>query len=145
MKTRYRILIGVVVAGLTVAGAALLVGEKGLRSGGGWVVDRYFAHRYEGVRRVTTTALAARLQSSDPPLLFDVRTPAEYDVSHLAGARNVPPGTDIEALLADVSKDRAVVVYCSVGGRSAITDPAMTMFHSVSARGPPWSVASACW
>ena len=50
-------------------------------------------------------------------MLLDVREPAEYAVSHLAGARQVEPGTDPATL--DLPMDSRVVTYCSVGYRSA--------------------------
>jgi rhodanese-related sulfurtransferase len=56
----------------------------------------------------------------DAPLL-DVRTPAEFDQSHLAGARNAdvmaPDFLErVEAL--NLGKDRPVYVYCRSGNRS---------------------------
>lgn len=55
-----------------------------------------------------------------PPLLLDVREPAEFAISHLAGARNVPWGSDWQLELKDIPKTRAIVVYCSIGYRSAV-------------------------
>ena len=55
-------------------------------------------------------------------VLLDARGPDEYAVSHLPGARRVDPDADAAALgsaLADVDRRRPVVVYCSVGARSA--------------------------
>lgn len=49
-------------------------------------------------------------------MLIDVRQPAEYDVSHLPGALNAATATDIEEI--GISKERAIVVYCSIGYRS---------------------------
>ncbi len=51
-------------------------------------------------------------------MLVDVRTPEEFAVSHLAGARRVDPEAGAEALAA-LPRDTAIVVYCSVGWRSA--------------------------
>ena len=51
------------------------------------------------------------------PLLLDVREVEEYAVSHLPGAVQVPPG-EVPAWLDTVSRQRPVVVYCSVGYRS---------------------------
>lgn len=51
-------------------------------------------------------------------LLIDVRHPSEYAVSHIPGAINL---TDAQAIaeLAE-QNDKPVVVYCSVGYRSAV-------------------------
>jgi len=61
--------------------------------------------------------------SSDPPLLLDVRQAQEFEVSHLFGAVNVNPSASVESLadgvLQGVSKDHRIVTYCSVGVRSA--------------------------
>lgn len=91
----------------------------------GWqAVDREVRARYPDVRGLSTEAFAAWLgdASRPPPLLLDARTPAEVAVSHLAGARHVDPDASADALgaaLADVDRQRPVVVYCSVGWRSA--------------------------
>lgn len=57
-----------------------------------------------------------------PPLLLDVREPAEFAVSHLAGARNVPWGSDWQRAFKDmdIPKTQAIVVYCSIGYRSSV-------------------------
>ncbi|MFA5950092.1 MAG: rhodanese-like domain-containing protein [Hyphomicrobium sp.] len=52
--------------------------------------------------------------------IVDVREPEEFAVSHIPGAINIPLETPDEALLAAVPSDRTVVVYCSIGHRSAI-------------------------
>ena len=85
-------------------------------------VERDVAARYPDVPTVTTGALAARLEAPDAPVLLDARTPAEYAVSHLPGARRVDPDATAAELaegLEGVGRDREVVVYCAVGVRSA--------------------------
>lgn len=51
-------------------------------------------------------------------LLLDTRTPAEYRVSHLQGARFIDFDSYEQADFAGVSRQQTVVVYCSVGYRS---------------------------
>jgi rhodanese-related sulfurtransferase len=70
------------------------------------------------VRWIETGDLARALERpvSERPLLLDARTPAEHALSHLVGARRVAP--DLADL--DLSKDTPLVVYCSVGYRSAL-------------------------
>jgi rhodanese-related sulfurtransferase len=50
--------------------------------------------------------------------LLDVRSPAEFAAGHLDGAVLVPVD-ELGARLAEVPRDRPVVVYCRSGGRSA--------------------------
>ena len=76
------------------------------------------------VEALSTDSLAAWLD--DParpaPLLLDAREPDEYAVSHLPGAVWVDPDATADTLaarFAAVDPQRPVVVYCSVGYRSA--------------------------
>ncbi len=55
----------------------------------------------------------------EPPLLLDVRTAAEFNVSHLAGAVRVDPSARGSQLTPFLKGDRPLVVYCSVGYRSS--------------------------
>ena len=70
------------------------------------------------VPTVAPAALAHELQQPPAPLLLDVRTPAEYRVSHLRGARFVPFDSLAVETFAGVDRRQPVVVYCSVGYRS---------------------------
>ena len=70
------------------------------------------------VPTVPATELARELQQATPPLLLDVRTPAEFRVSHLAGARFVDFDSVSTVQFADLDRAQPVVVYCSVGLRS---------------------------
>jgi rhodanese-related sulfurtransferase len=86
----------------------------------GWsLVNAKIRHEFPDVKRISTTELAAWLSDHGrpAPLLLDVRTQAEYDVSHLPNAEQVEP--DAPASAVDAPKDRAIVTYCSVGYRSA--------------------------
>lgn len=74
--------------------------------------------RFPDVARVSTGELAAWLADGSRPalLLFDARTREEFDVSHLPGAESLPH----DAGELPASEGRPVVVYCSVGYRSAM-------------------------
>jgi rhodanese-related sulfurtransferase len=76
--------------------------------------------KFPGVKQLSTTNLAAWLAdaSRPQPQLLDVRTPKEYAVSHLVGARQISPNAKAEAVLDTLDQQRPVVVYCSVGYRS---------------------------
>lgn len=63
---------------------------------------------------------AKRWVENEGALLLDVRTAAEFAAGHLPKAKNIPVG-ELEAKLAEIgSKDRAIVVYCQSGSRSAV-------------------------
>jgi rhodanese-related sulfurtransferase len=51
--------------------------------------------------------------------LVDVRTTAEYEAGHLAGARHVPLD-QIPSVAAELDANRPLVFYCRVGERSAL-------------------------
>jgi len=77
--------------------------------------------RFPQVAQISTGALAAWL--GDParaaPRLLDVRTAAEYAVSHLPGARRVEPGVAPPRWLVALAHDTPMVAYCAVGYRSS--------------------------
>jgi len=52
-------------------------------------------------------------------LLLDVRTPAEFEGVHLAGAKNIPVGELSKRLDEVGSRETPVLVYCRSGGRSS--------------------------
>lgn len=89
------------------------------RGGIGWsIVDWKIAHDFPEVKRITPPELAAWLQDAQrkPPVLLDVRTAAEYEVSHLKNAQRVQPDSPASAI--QLLKDQPIVTYCSVGYRS---------------------------
>lgn len=49
--------------------------------------------------------------------LLDVRQPKEYEAGHLAGAILIPL-KELPERLAELEKEKPVIVYCAVGGRS---------------------------
>jgi rhodanese-related sulfurtransferase len=73
-----------------------------------------------GGRWVDTATLAGWMSGRDGRalVLLDARAPAEFEVSHLRGARRVDPEMRDVAALA-LPAGATIVVYCSVGYRSA--------------------------
>jgi rhodanese-related sulfurtransferase len=66
--------------------------------------------------------LARLMAGKHKPLIFDVREPGEFAVSHLARAVRVDLAADPDAFVkatAPRAKGAAVVFYCTVGARSA--------------------------
>jgi rhodanese-related sulfurtransferase len=85
-----------------------------------WIAAKEFIRfKFPGVQTIATSDLAAWLKRKDvdKPLLLDARTPQEYAVSHLRGAKLIP--ANLEELTCDRAKP--IVVYCSIGYRSAAT------------------------
>jgi rhodanese-related sulfurtransferase len=59
------------------------------------------------------------LQSNTNIQLVDVRTPQEYNSGYVKDAVNFNfNGPDFEKQIAQLDKNRPVMVYCAVGGRS---------------------------
>lgn len=51
--------------------------------------------------------------------IVDVRSPAEFRAGSYPGARNIPL-QELETRMAEIQKDRPVVVFCASGARSAM-------------------------
>jgi rhodanese-related sulfurtransferase len=82
------------------------------------VVKRLIQQKFPTVERISTGQLASWLASDlPPPVLIDARKPEEYAVSHLPGAHHLPTLAAVQQ--STVSAEAAIVVYCSVGYRSA--------------------------
>ncbi len=79
--------------------------------------------KFSSVHQMTTGELVQEWADSiqTQPLILDARTEAEYTVSHLTAARQIDVTSDLTttSALENVSKDTSIVVYCSVGYRSA--------------------------
>ena len=74
------------------------------------------------VEHVDINAVARGIaRQTNKPVLFDVRTLEEFEVSHLPGAIRLDPDTDPKTFLRDygglLEKER-VIFYCSTGRRS---------------------------
>lgn len=63
------------------------------------------------------TILSAREAVSKGAVIIDVRTPKEFAQGHVHGAINIPIETIVKTV-ADVPKNKTVVVYCASGNRS---------------------------
>ena len=92
----------------------------GCRSVDWFLLKRALRAKFSDVDWITTQELAAWLHSKErpAPVLLDVRTPAEWEVSHLAGARRVDPEASAAEAGSGLPKGTPIVAYCSVGYRS---------------------------
>ena len=89
----------------------------------GWTALQKSLHRkFPAVTWIQPPTLEDWLKDSQraPPVLLDVRTPAEYAVSHLRGARRVEAGAPVSLAVGDLRPDTPIVTYCAVGYRSAV-------------------------
>ncbi|HEV2247322.1 MAG TPA: rhodanese-like domain-containing protein [Terriglobia bacterium] len=77
--------------------------------------------QFPSVRQLSTAELAAWLGRTNGlhPMLLDARSPAEYAVSHLPGARLADAKAPAARLLSGLGTNQAIVVYCSIGYRSS--------------------------
>lgn len=82
------------------------------------VIEGRIERTHPGLPTTTTARLAERLARGEGVVLIDARSEAEYAVSHLPDAQRLDPDAPASAL-ADVPRQTPVVVYCSVGWRSA--------------------------
>ena len=101
---------------LVIAATVALISCQSVR----WKIVKSKTRRaFPGVAQLSTGKLSAWTNDPrrQPPVLLDVRTKAEYKVSHLAHAIRVEPGSDPAAL--QLSGDQPIVTYCSVGYRSS--------------------------
>ena len=69
------------------------------------------------VREIEPTALADQLKTEAPPVVIDVREPYEYAIAHMDGI--LMPQDTVAERVADIPRDRPVVVHCRSGIRSA--------------------------
>ena len=74
---------------------------------------------YPSVPQLRTDALAEWMQKVEPALLLvDVRSPEEFEVSHLRDALNLQTAGQIAAAINE-RKPARTILYCSVGFRSS--------------------------
>lgn len=100
----------------------LLAVQTGYSQDLSWsAVNKMISVNFPSVPSVTTDSLAHRLadETADRLVLLDARSPEEYAVSHLPGARRIDPTATRFPELDSLSRSTPIVVYCSVGYRSA--------------------------
>lgn len=73
---------------------------------------------YENTVSFIQTDELENIMEEEEVYILDTRSPAEYNVSHLKGARLVNYDTFDIRKLEDIPKNAKVILYCSVGWRS---------------------------
>jgi rhodanese-related sulfurtransferase len=108
--------LGLLMTGLIVAAIAFF----GIRGIEWFILKQSLRYRFPKVEWITTAQLADWLADKNrpPPVLLDVRTKEEWDVSQIPGARRVDPNAPIEKANSGISKETPIVTYCAVGYRS---------------------------
>jgi len=81
-------------------------------------------------RNIDSPGAFALLKQRQDVYLLDVRTPQEYQQGHLAGAHLIPIDQVMQRL-GELPRNRAILVYCAVGSRSA------QVFNFLARRGYP--------
>lgn len=72
------------------------------------------------IEMVSPVDVYEAVYGEDSLQLVDVRTQAEYEVSHLKNAQNIcVTSDDFKQKVALLDKEKPVYVYCKKGGRSA--------------------------
>ena len=69
--------------------------------------------------RLSPQRAAEQLAAPGPPLLVDVRTPAEYQDKRIEGSVNIPLNRLPEELV-KIPRDRPVLLFCAAGYRSSV-------------------------
>jgi rhodanese-related sulfurtransferase len=69
--------------------------------------------------QISTEKLKQKISKGNYSVLYDVRTPAEYEDGHIEQARSLPL-TDLLNQAPDIAKNEEVIVTCGVGYRGNI-------------------------
>lgn len=91
---------------------------EGFLGGDAFDAWRAAGRALDSVPQTTSEALASRLAKSEV-VVVDVRGRSEWDAGHIAGAVHIPLGA-VPERLAEIPRDRTVVMQCETGARSAI-------------------------
>jgi rhodanese-related sulfurtransferase len=84
---------------------------------GALAVVLFFGSRGQADGAISPTEAASWIAEKKNLQLIDVRTPAEYTDAHLAGAKLIPL-QELERRLAEIDKDKPILLYCRSGNRS---------------------------
>ena len=88
------------------------------------------------VREIQPWDLSKQLASEEPPLVLDVREPAEFAVARIPGSINVPRGVleqacewDYEETIPELTRrcKQSIVVVCRSGNRSILAADVMQL------------------
>ena len=103
------------------------------------VVDEFLTNIPSGYYGVKEADEIERLVEEENAQLIDVRQPLEYISGHILNAINIPL-RDLVKKQDQIAKDRPVILYCSVGYRTAIGLEALRLLGYDNVMGYPGSV-----
>ncbi|MDE3147986.1 MAG: molybdopterin-synthase adenylyltransferase MoeB [Acidobacteriota bacterium] len=69
-----------------------------------------------GIPQLSVKELKSRIDAGEDVMILDVREPFEYQIANLGG--KLIPMNDVPRRLAEIERDREIVVQCKMGGRS---------------------------
>jgi sulfur-carrier protein adenylyltransferase/sulfurtransferase len=69
-----------------------------------------------GVPQITPVELKRRIDAGEDVFILDVREPFEHQIANIGG--KLIPQNDVPQRLAEIDRDREIVVHCKMGGRS---------------------------
>jgi adenylyltransferase/sulfurtransferase len=69
-----------------------------------------------GIPQITVTELKRRIEAGEDLFILDVREPFEYQIANIGG-KLIPQG-EVPQRLAEIDRDREIIVHCKAGGRS---------------------------
>jgi adenylyltransferase/sulfurtransferase len=69
-----------------------------------------------GIPQITVKDLKRRIDAGEDVFILDVREPYEYQIANIGG--KLIPQNDVPQRLAEIDRDREIVVQCKSGGRS---------------------------
>jgi sulfur-carrier protein adenylyltransferase/sulfurtransferase len=69
-----------------------------------------------GVAQITPVELKRRMDAGEDVFILDVREPFEYQIANIGG--KLIPQNDVPQRLAEIDREREIVVQCKSGGRS---------------------------
>lgn len=77
-------------------------------------IEKHIESKYPGVKNLDTARLKTMLEQGEEVILIDVRKKDEFSVSHLPRSQHIESPQKVR-----FEKNKSIVVYCSVGIRSA--------------------------
>ena len=69
-----------------------------------------------GIPQISVNELKRRIDAGEDLFILDVREPFEYQIANIGG-KLIPQG-EVPQRLAEIDRDREIIVHCKSGGRS---------------------------
>lgn len=131
-----------IIGSIAVIAGAMIAGAAFFRTSDLDRIHADIAAQYDAVEHIAADDLAG--MESGSMILFDVREPEEFGVSHLAAAIRVSPDISAEEFAArfgDMLSGKRAIFYCSVGMRSSIVADRVAGVVRRETRRPPVNLA----